>query len=383
MSWQLPPIEIAATAVTLGCSLLSVVGSGFILVCYSILPLQHHFRHILIINLAIADFLNSLNGSVGGIIILATRKHLEAGRACLFNGFVSQVTVQGTDTSILVIAIATVYTLTGRGAVSSVPEQRWRYGQIFLICVSVWALPFFTGFLALGMGRYAPASGNWCWIDAKPVYLRYVLTHGWRYLFIITEICLYIFLHFWLRQHYRSLMKLQRTSLTAPVAITIEPNASMAAPGEKSAVSHIEFARPTSTSQEMSSLNSPATTYAQGSQYNLPAPAPTTFPPSAKSFNTIGNVTGLRGSKSSRTLSSNPQYQAIQRVLLLNAYPLAYIILWIPGIANRLIEATGHSSSVMQILQASTQLVGLANALTYGWNERVAKQLKERFSKNR
>jgi len=176
-------------------------------------------------------------------------------------------------------------------------------------------------------------------------------------------------------------MELQQTSLTAPVAITIEPNASKAAPGEKSAISRIEFVKPTSTSQEMSSLNSPATTYAQGSQYNLPAP-PASFPPSAKSF-TIGNVTGLRGSKSFRTLSSNPQYQAIQRVLLLNAYPLAYIILWIPGIANRLIEATGHSSSVMQILQASTQLVGLANALTYGWNERVAKQLKERFSKNR
>ncbi|KAF8338450.1 G protein-coupled glucose receptor regulating Gpa2-domain-containing protein [Amanita rubescens] len=377
MSWQLPPIEVAATAVTLGCSLLSVVGSGFILVCYSILPFQHHFRHILIINLAIADFLNSLNGSVGGIVIVGTRKPLKAGRACVFNGFVEQVTVQATDTAILVIAIATVYTLTRRGAVSSVPEQRWRYGQIFLICVSVWALPFFTSFLALGMNWYAPASGNWCWIDKNPVYLRYVLTHGWRYLFIITEIGLYIFL---LRQHYRSLMELQRTSLTAPVAITIEPNASNAAPGEKSAISRIEFAKP--TSQEMSSLNSPATTYAQGSQYNLPAP-PTSFPPSAKSF-TIGNVTGLRGgSKSSRTLASNPQYQAIQRVLLLNAYPLAYIILWIPGIANRLIEATGHSSPVTQILQASTQLVGLANALTYGWNERVAKQLKERFSKNR
>jgi len=383
MSWHLPPIEVAVTAVTLTCSLLSFVGSGFILICYSILPLKQHFRHILIINLAIADFLNSLNGSVGGIVILATRKPLGASRACVFNGFVEQVTVQGTDTAILVIAIATVYTLTRRSAISSIPEQRRRYGQILLICVSVWALPFFTGFLALGMNWYAPASGNWCWIKAKPVYLRYVLTHGWRYLFIITEIGLYIFLHFRLRQHYRSLMELQQTSLTAPVAFTIEPNTSKAAPGEKSAISRIQFATPTSTSQEMNSLNSPATTYMQGSQYNLPTPPPpSTFPPSAKSF-TLANVTGLRESKSSRALSSNPQYQAIQRVLLLNAYPLAYIILWIPGIANRLIEATGHKSTVFQILQASTQLVGLANALTYGWNEKVAKQLKERFSKNR
>ena len=31
-----------------------------------------------------------------------------------------------------------------------------------------------------------------CWIEAKPVYLRYVLTHGWRFLFIIIEVCFYV-----------------------------------------------------------------------------------------------------------------------------------------------------------------------------------------------
>lgn len=92
-------------------------------------------------------------------------------------------------------------------------------------------------------------------------------------------------------------------------------------------------------------------------------------------------ITGLRGtSRTSQFFSADARYQAIQRALLLNAYPLAYIILWLPGIANRLIEATGHECTATQFLQATTQLVGLANALTYGWNEKVAKQLKERFS---
>ena len=27
-----------------------------------------------------------------------------------------------------------------------------------------------------------------CWIKAEPVYLRYVLTHGWRFLFIVIEV---------------------------------------------------------------------------------------------------------------------------------------------------------------------------------------------------
>ncbi|KAK0439995.1 uncharacterized protein EV420DRAFT_1279325, partial [Desarmillaria tabescens] len=67
----------------------------------------------------------------------------------------------------------------------------------------------------------------------------------------------------------------------------------------------------------------------------------------------------------------------ISRILLLNAYPIAYIILWIPGICIRLVEASGHSSRVLQIMQASTQFVGFANALTYGWNESVAKSIRE------
>ena len=73
-------------------------------------------------------------------------------------------------------------------------------------------------------------------------------------------------------------------------------------------------------------------------------------------------------------------YSKVQRKFFRNAYPLAFIILWLPAIANRLIEATGHSSTIMQFLQVTRQLVGLANAWTFGWNERVAKQLLEKFS---
>lgn len=67
------------------------------------------------------------------------------------------------------------------------------------------------GFIALGKHWYGPVSGNWCvdllleeltcneyryrcWLVEKPVYMRYVLTHGWRFLFIFLEICLYGYL---------------------------------------------------------------------------------------------------------------------------------------------------------------------------------------------
>lgn len=100
-------------------------------------------------------------------------------------------------------------------------------------------------------------------------------------------------------------------------------------------------------------------------------------------FGWFRRITGLRkrNQRMSHSFTSDPHYQAVQRILLLNSYPLAYIILWIPAIVNRFIEVTGRSSTVMQFLQVTAQLVGLANALTFGWNERVTKQLKDRFSK--
>ncbi|KFY31983.1 hypothetical protein V493_00618 [Pseudogymnoascus sp. VKM F-4281 (FW-2241)] len=59
----------------------------------------------------------------------------------------------------------------------------------------------------------------------------------------------------------------------------------------------------------------------------------------------------------------------LKKMLLLNGYPIAYIILWIPGIANRLVESLGTSPRWLEALQSSTQFIGLANALTYGLSE--------------
>lgn len=61
----------------------------------------------------------------------------------------------------------------------------------------------------------------------------------------------------------------------------------------------------------------------------------------------------------------------IKKMLLLNGYPIAYVVLWIPGITNRIMEATGYTSNnrALAVLQASTQYIGFANAVTYGLNQ--------------
>ena len=66
---------------------------------------------------------------------------------------------------------------------------------------------------------------------------------------------------------------------------------------------------------------------------------------------------------------------------MLNGYPIAYIILWIPGIANRFVESKDASPLWLRALQCSTQYIGLANALTYGFNEQMRQKAWERWNR--
>ncbi|KAL4729588.1 hypothetical protein ACLX1H_004008 [Fusarium chlamydosporum] len=60
----------------------------------------------------------------------------------------------------------------------------------------------------------------------------------------------------------------------------------------------------------------------------------------------------------------------IKRMMLLNGYPFMYVLLWTPGLVNRLLEALGKpvSETTIAALNTSTQFVGFANAATYGFN---------------
>lgn len=74
----------------------------------------------------------------------------------------------------------------------------------------------------------------------------------------------------------------------------------------------------------------------------------------------------------------------LRRILLLNGYPIMYVVLWIPGILNRVVESSGGRTSLwLAVLQSSTQFIGLANALTYGWNEGLRQQITTEWQKKK
>ena len=130
---------LAEAVLTLIGSLASALGAGFILICYAILPQKRHFRHALIINLAVADFINGLNNSASGLYIISRRRDLPNGPGCVANGFIGQLSVQATDCNILLIAVVT---LCGLREMILIPDASML--AKFLLCATAWILPIIT-----------------------------------------------------------------------------------------------------------------------------------------------------------------------------------------------------------------------------------------------
>jgi hypothetical protein len=61
-------------------------------------------------------------------------------------------------------------------------------------------------------------------------------------------------------------------------------------------------------------------------------------------------------------------------ILRLVAFPTVYVILWLPGVFNRILEASGIVSPVAYFLQSFTQLIGFADAALCMWNLRAVMQ---------
>lgn len=208
------------------------------------------------------------------------------------------------------------------------------------------------GFIALSHDLYHPVSGNWCWIQARPSYWRYVLTHMWRFAFIILCTGIYVYIFIYLRRHFKKLQLFE--TLNRPKT-------------------QHDSAKETEEMGSLSSNNQRAAS-GRGSRDVL------ILPSSSSSRDIIPRHASLPV-KSAAQNGNNPDAREarIKKILLLNSYPIMYIILWIPGIVNRIVEATGRSSRVLQLLQTSTTFIGLVNAITYGLTENVLEKLKKRF----
>lgn len=299
------------------------------------------------------EFINSWNNTLSGFTVVSTQSYLTPGFTCDLNGWVGQASVQAADFSVLAIAVVTYLTITFDARVLNLTVDKQR-----LVCAAVWVVPLATASAAAALGKMAPVTGNWCWIARDPPYLRYALGHGWRFAIFCAVVALYlgIFLHVRRRLARRNaaptLARSYSFGLYADAAS--DTNASMV---------HDALIR--------------GGRGGTGSSPTMPREAVT------RASSERNRETGLDAAQAAkhgaqRRLGVRPRVRVVQSSgldhdtrhwLLLSLFPLAYIVVWIPGLANRFAELVGYQADWLVALQATTQLTGLVNALVYGFRE--------------
>jgi hypothetical protein len=269
-------------------------------------------------------------------------------------------------------------------------------------------LTSFIGFTGLALDAYQPVSGNWCWLSANDPILRYALGHAWRLTIILIVICLFTYLFIYMHRHFSSLRSIEELNSLEFDTERFEERASK---NEEGSLDGIYIYNEFEISEEPNDIdwNSAVTSKERNdhfpshpkgllqAQNDQAAPPPSPLRVIKQTFNPHGSdeepsstTSSYRRHESVSLLTRDPlalvrrppvmkltttispktpsrrtlkaREAHIQKLLLFNAYPVAYIILWIPGILNRFVELTGHTSRTLEILQASTQFVGLANA---------------------
>ncbi|KAF7557944.1 hypothetical protein G7Z17_g307 [Cylindrodendrum hubeiense] len=423
-------VDEVVASVTLVGSLLSCLATAFVLLSFSIYRRQlHNFRHVLVLNLTVAEFINSLNNSISGGIFVGARE-LRPGAACVVNGLVGQLSVQAADFSILAIALVTLLTVTRVVYTPTLSTTKQ-----LLLCLTIWIIPATTSIVATAMGEMTPVGGNWCWISASRQDLRYSLTHGWRFFVIFSTIAIYFYIWAYLRKHLWSSHGEVHTSSYLPTVCTT--NSGYSCFGKRTGFNAVDDEDAELHDLERASSKAGVPRASRGPMIEGPRPVEIQRDRSVDDIRTESNSPDIEareqgdeknGNLHAHTKNSSsvvvrelqsatpsiahpdtahlqtPQYRKvaqndvmqsnhsefpmrrqtsqvereIKRMMLLNGYPLMYVLLWIPGLVNRLMEASNNppSPTTMAALQVSTQFIGVANALTYGFNHHLRDRLK-------
>lgn len=367
---------------TLVCSSLSALATGTVIMMWikTSNVEKWSFRYMLIMNLTVAgelgmeedashrsalsptdkrlEFINSWNNTLSGLQVVSNEAWLTTGPLCDLNGWVGQASVQAADFSVFAIALTTLLTIKFNSWVLSTT----RYQQ-YLVCALVWVIPLITSTAALATGKIEPVTGNWCWIAQDPPYLRYLLGHAWRFLLFLVIIAMYaaIFLSVRarLRQRNTTASLNPRYSFSMYTDAATDTNVSMI---------HDELIRgkptmPATVREAVTRHNS-----SRNKEIGLEAMQDAKMGAYAR----LGVKPRIRVQPPSSGLDRDTQHW-----LLLSLFPLAYIVVWIPGIANRLAELSGARVDGLTALQATTQLTGLVNALVYGFREHKGLQRRK------
>ncbi|PNY23879.1 Uncharacterized protein TCAP_06183 [Tolypocladium capitatum] len=353
------PIDHLIAIPTFVGSLLSFLGSTTALGFQIARPPKRHFRHSLVVNLLVADMIYGLGNTISGAVFLITGRTPSPlstpDMACRVSGWFSQSNAQAVDFTILIMSIVVLLSVIRKDSITHL-ETKWQV----LICISAWIPGFITGTIGLLYGSYGYVSGNWCWIKANRLGLRYALSHGWRIAIFFVTIFIYTYIYFTLRRMFKNLRSVSSSHGTRP--------------GQE-----YQAPAPSDSDNDTQKILVNQSVSVRHEMHSIPRTPDSPEHDSSNGFNAVKGPNQSRVVIQGIPSSDDTQFQAsrmpaapnVKKMLLMNGYPLAYIILWIPGISNRLAESVGGAPRWLNALQACTQYIGLFNAVTYGMNEQM------------
>lgn len=225
---------------------------------------------------------------------------------------------------------------------------------------------YISGTIGLSLGAYGHVSGNWCWIRPEYLGLRYGLTHGWRVAIFLATIAIYTYIYIHLKRRFG------KFRISHPSSATLGDPTCFDDCAELSDTQHILASSSCEVSGDLhdrpEQLQAPLDTAPIGNATLWSASAEDCRS-QTQSTRPIQSI--QKSADPIRPASHIPAPPNLKKMLLMNGYPIAYLLLWIPGMANRLAESIDASPRWLQALQCSTQFIGFVNAFTYGFSEHL------------
>ncbi|PWY90316.1 hypothetical protein BO94DRAFT_584329 [Aspergillus sclerotioniger CBS 115572] len=177
----------------------SMLGSGWVILSFLVVPTLRTFRHQLILGLGVSEFLAAFN------VVISTGLNVSGSEIwsssleqfCNFNGFMAQTFVVQTDYWILSIGVCTYLILMDHTRAASWMQNH----RIILWCVP-WSLSLLWAVLGLVIVGYGN-TGGWCWFTSDRVRLLANFITRWAIIFVI--MCIYTRLGLFLYRSHKAI----------------------------------------------------------------------------------------------------------------------------------------------------------------------------------
>ncbi|KAK6346367.1 hypothetical protein TWF730_010693 [Orbilia blumenaviensis] len=337
-------------------SVLSIVGSLYMILGFFFLRECRSFRHKLILGLAVSDLLLALNFFIPSLSMITGRGVTSPsnGNFCSASGFLMQLFFAQIDVWQITIALITLLMLSGPSMI-----LKWTREHVWAVWVFPWLISLIAAFFGFGFWDYADV-GGFCWLGSRNIRLYFNYIPRW----IVIFACLVIYIAVYrLILHARRRAKIQKTYRGR--GVDRAPQAQAASPTIYQESEKINPDEISSASTD-SSRSGSATEFPQTMTVHDPA------------------VAGQIHSATERAHEEAEQQKQVRKIAIqMISYPLAYAVLWtIPTIVMIIQVARGGEGVSIHVEGLAKMLLvfnGFVDAHVYGFNERTAMGWRQRI----